>query len=156
MITISPSCKLPSTTSVDAPSDRPTLIRRDCGLPSWPSTQTRRVWPSNTGELAGANRRSPPLPCCPSPVPQDLHPQPVAGCQFAAAGDLGQMPSPDPRRSRVAASAGSLPEASGGMKRSAEFGTLSTLLRSSIVMVRLAVIPGFSFCSGLLTSITTL
>jgi len=34
VITISPSTKLPSTTSVAAPSVRPTLIRRRCGFPS--------------------------------------------------------------------------------------------------------------------------
>src|SRR5947209_2231052 len=47
-------------------------------------------------------------------------------------------------------------EDDGGVKRSAAFGTLRTSLRSSMVTVRLAVMPGFNFWSGLLTSMTTL
>ena len=43
-----------------------------------------------------------------------------------------------------------------GAKRSAELGTLSTSLRSSMVTIRLAVMPGLSFCPGFATSMTTL
>src|SRR6185436_377408 len=43
VMTISPSTRLPSTISVAAPSVRPILIRRRCGLPSCPITQTARV-----------------------------------------------------------------------------------------------------------------
>ena len=43
VMTISPSFRSPSTTSVAAPSLRPTVIRRRSGLPSWPITQTTRI-----------------------------------------------------------------------------------------------------------------
>src|SRR6185369_9158798 len=43
VITMSPSFRLPSTTSVAEPSLRPVVILRRSGLPSWPSTQTTRI-----------------------------------------------------------------------------------------------------------------
>src|ERR1043166_6772096 len=67
VMTTSPSFRSPSTTSVEAPSVRPTLMRRGCGLPSAPSTHTRLVCPGSTGEDDDAN--CPRAPCCGEPSP---------------------------------------------------------------------------------------
>src|SRR5947209_11767750 len=164
VMTTSPSCRSPSTTSVEAPSVKPILMRRACGLPSGPSTQTRLVWPGSTGQVDGANCTR--APCCAEP----LLPAPFAPALFASAAppsDCAPPPAfacwPAPRREPwpflfPAPPCEVLPPRSDdcGVNLSAEFGTLSTSLRSSIVTVRLAVMPGFNFCSGLLTSMTTL
>ncbi len=133
MITTSPSWRLPDTTSTAEPSLRPTTIRRGCGFLSEPMTQTIRVWPGNTGAVDGVIGfwSWPPAACC---------------CRRC------RPPWPDwallPSRFWLFVVC--------GRYRSAEFGTFSTLLRSSILIVRFAVMPGFNFCSGLSTSKTTL
>src|SRR6185503_8672322 len=66
--TSSPSTRLPSRTSVETPSVRPTLILRRSGCPFVLITQTIRVWPASTGAVAGANCESA-LPFASFPLP---------------------------------------------------------------------------------------
>jgi len=145
VIASSPSCKFPSTTSVETPSVKPILMRRACGWPSAPSTQTTRVCPGSTGAEAGAKLLW--LFCAPfGPFPGDGCP---AAVPPASAAPCRPRREPCPLLPELA-------PASCGLNLSAAFGTFSTLFRSSIVNIRFVVMPGFSFSSGLLTSMTTL
>ena len=83
---------------------------------------------------------------------------PAAVAALAGAARCPTRAAPFPGRARWPCSGGVCPSAANisfvGRKRSAEFGTRSTLFRRAISMLTLAVMPGFSFSSGFGTSIT--
>ena len=142
VITMSPSFKSPSTTSVADPSLRPTLILRDRVCHPGPTPRRRGFDLARTGADAGAK-----------PAFSHHHLVPLASALSPCWRLTSTLALP-----LIACRHRSIrcPFASCGVNRSAEFGTFNTLLRSSIVIVKFAVIPGFSFCSGLSTLITTL
>jgi hypothetical protein len=81
-----------------------------------------------------------------------LVPPALATCTTFVAADFGSLPNPTLASSR--ATSVWLVDGSGGLKRSAAFGTFNTLVRCAVLMETVAVIPGLSLKSALVTPMT--